>query len=792
MDKAERNREEGHPWLSWAVVGLLLIVALALRWRYVREISLFVDEFVTAWAARSVLARGLPIFPSGNVYPHGITFTYLEAPFVLGPFNETLARLPGLLVSLLGLPIAYWVGRRLFSDQVGLIAAAAMAVDPDCIVWGGRARMYGLLQLLSLLVVYFYYRGLAGDRPRDRYLAMGLLVAAIFTHLEAAFLLPVLGLATLVAWPPRRLLRWSAVLPFVLGVAGAVAFYLLAKYGQPGHLEILDKEGRSYLDLSLDLLSGPRAFAPAFSSLHRFPFSLLAVAGLYWLFRPRFDRRSPLLYLYVVLFTFLAVLVLLAGATWERDRYLFLILPLFFLISGEALSRFLGLIPALRRPRPWQAAVVALAVAAFVGLTGAGTAYVQEWGYDRAFRYLQDRWQPDAGDQIATAMSAASMLYLGQDDAFTIQKAYEEYVVPRPGDARPVDLWTATPILTTTAAFTDLLTSAPRLWFVTDGWRFQTRYDPDFILTALDQMDLEYNERGVMVFRGEGYTPLAEPAFRRQRRADFGREMALTGFGLSGAHPNPGDELEITLDWQALEQVGPAYTAFLHLVRADGTGVAGVDEPVLRGLYQPDLWPQGATLSDRHHLALPPDLPPGRYRLDLGLYRPGQPDQPLPVQGSNRLPLASLTVGETAASPPSVRTDVDFGGQIRLLGYDLRQAAASIAITLHWQALAPMDRDYTVFVHLVASNAGETPIIAQHDAPPGDPFFPTSTWLPGDAVLDPHELTPPAGTPAGDYTLLVGLYYLPSGERLQAVDAGGNPLGDALPLTTIAIGSESP
>ena len=199
MNESETNRREGQRWLSGAALAILIVVALALRWRYIQEISLFVDEFVTSWAARNVLSRGLPSFPSGNLYPHGFLFTYLEVPFVLGAFNETLVRIPGLIVSLLGLLAAYWVGRRLFDRRVGLIAAAALAVDPDCIVWGGRARMYGLLQLLTLLAVFFWYRGLRDDRPRDRFLAMILVVAAVFTHAEAALLLPALGLAALAA-----------------------------------------------------------------------------------------------------------------------------------------------------------------------------------------------------------------------------------------------------------------------------------------------------------------------------------------------------------------------------------------------------------------------------------------------------------------------------------------------------------------------------------------------------------------------------------------------------------------
>jgi len=46
------------------------------------------------------------------------------------------------------------VGRRWFSAEAGLVAATLMAVAPTAVLWGGRARMYALLQLLVLLTLY--------------------------------------------------------------------------------------------------------------------------------------------------------------------------------------------------------------------------------------------------------------------------------------------------------------------------------------------------------------------------------------------------------------------------------------------------------------------------------------------------------------------------------------------------------------------------------------------------------------------------------------------------------------
>ena len=54
---------------------------------------------------------------------------------------------------------------------------------------------------------------------------------------------------------------------------------------------------------------------------------------------------------------------------------------------------------------------------------------------------------------------------------------------------------------------------------------------------------------------------------------------------------------------------------------------------------------------------------------------------------------------------PQHPADATFGAAARLVGYDLAAAEAqpggTLALTLHWQALAATDRPYTVFVHLI-------------------------------------------------------------------------------------------
>jgi hypothetical protein len=59
-------------------------------------------------------------------------------------------------------------------------------------------------------------------------------------------------------------------------------------------------------------------------------------------------------------------------------------------------------------------------------------------------------------------------------------------------------------------------------------------------------------------------------------------------------------------------------------------------------------------------------------------------------------------------------------------------------------------------------------------------------------VLDSHSMALPVDLPPGDYALLVGLYHRPSNVRLEATDAQGQPLGDALRLEPVSVGSGAP
>jgi hypothetical protein len=135
------------------------------------------------------------------------------------------------------------------------------------------------------------------------------------------------------------------------------------------------------------------------------------------------------------------------------------------------------------------------------------------------------------------------------------------------------------------------------------------------------------------------------------------------------------------------------------------------------------------------------------------------------------------------------------GDAVRLLGYSLdtdrATPGATIHLTLYWQVLAPLDDNYTAFVHLLGEHNPATngPLWAGHDSQPDGGHYPTRAWQPGQTILDVHPLTIPAGAPPGDYQIEAGLYLLETMTRLPASDAAGDRLpGDSVMLGVIEVG----
>ncbi len=135
--------------------------------------------------------------------------------------------------------------------------------------------------------------------------------------------------------------------------------------------------------------------------------------------------------------------------------------------------------------------------------------------------------------------------------------------------------------------------------------------------------------------------------------------------------------------------------------------------------------------------------------------------------------------GEIALVP----SDQSFGESIRLAAAGFQAAPGGVLVHLRWEAAAPIDFDYSIFVHLFDANGA---LIAQQDGQPRAGYAPMTTWQPGVPVDDRRLIILPENLPPGEYRLFVGLYNWMTGERLRLADGT-----DTLPIGTVSIGGTS-
>lgn len=243
-------------------------------------------------------------------------------------------------------------------------------------------------------------------------------------------------------------------------------------------------------------------------------------------------------------------------------------------------------------------------------------------------------------------------------------------------------------------------------------------------------------------------------------RVELGNIVFL---GHGGIPPElaPGQTLFLKTYWETLRVDLPQPPRFALL---DEKGL-----PVARWGVTLAGWAEGERTAwwEWIELRLPPELPPGRYKLTL------ESEAILGeifVRGRPRL-----------FSPPAISNplDVSFGKGIILKGYEVHWESGKLKVTLLWHCREKIEESYTVFTHILDP---EGRYLAGHDSPPGGGNAPTSSWLPGEFVVDVHEFALPEGLKPGQYFLEVGLYD-PLKEGMPRLPTSGNRDSLLLPLS---------
>ena len=107
-----------------------------------------------------------------------------------------------------------------------------------------------------------------------------------------------------------------------------------------------------------------------------------------------------------------------------------------------------------------------------------------------------------------------------------------------------------------------------------------------------------------------------------QVNANLEDSVELLAYTADRTAYHPGDTVSVTLYWRALRELDQDYKAFVHLTDAGVTHQpAQHDGDPNSGFTPTTRWLPGELVPDTHHLDLPADLEPGRYRLWAGMYQ---------------------------------------------------------------------------------------------------------------------------------------------------------------------------
>jgi len=797
-----RWRGESAIWVT-----LLTLLAFVLRLCRLDFQPLWWDEgwtvyFATCGIGEMIGRTAIDIHPP---------FYYLALHFwvVLAGPSAAAVRLFSVVVGTSSIPLLFLVGRRLFGQKAGLMAALVLAVAPFHIYYSQEARMYGLVTLLVLASTCCFLSILERDETPHRHWPRWLFYIvvtslAMYTQYYAAFV-PV-AQTLFVLFRSRRykgvIGRWVAA-----QIALVVAYLPWLAYAGPKLVAYVGNKLVKEGDVPVDLYTYFQEHLVAFSVGH------LSAARSY-------------LSWFAVVFVGLALLGVAAGVAssrrrpsnkgQERDAALFTLL---YLLVPVTLGYVVNLhypftSPAIERLFLLCAPALYLLVA--VGLSWLGDRFRVAWlavlvvvvlsGLSISDFYMVERYSEEDYRPLVHKVQA-----LARPDDVVVAvhpwqigyfRAYYEgarpllYLTPKEATDVTSELW-AEDSAQMTSDLEELLAGRRFVWFPAHealGRILETEVENYLSQRHYPVLSQWFSESTrLLCYVANGETSLMEVS------TNFGDRVSLLAYGVTPRSAEAAwGTLFVDLRWRIDQPLDSRYKIAFRLVDETGQVWAAEDREPWGGLRPFHEQLPGSELSDRQGVLIPAGTPPGLYQLQLGLYRLDD-GKWLDVLGDRGGPQG---VGKTLAKievrapedPPREEAlfvqyphAADFAGGLRSLGYSLGgesfQPGDTLRIGLFWEALAHLKKDYDLVLSLQDAG-GRT--WASAEGPLATPGYPSSRWTAGELIRGQQSPTIPAGTPSGRYRLILAVYTAADGLRVP-LRRWGLDWGESLVLGTVEV-----
>ena len=626
--------------LRFLLLGLL-VVAFSLRFHHLYGSGLWFDEAASYFIASKGLSG---ILEYARLAPGEHPPTYYW-PLLLwmnvAGTSEFALRYFSVWWGMLFIPLFYRFARRHFDFRLAFLATLLSVAMPFLVDYSQEARMYTMVMCLVVPSMDYFLRWAAGDR-RAAYKHLLFLMLAMSVHYYAILLMAaqdVYLLSRRDLWRPmgKLVVLWHLLLAAALAAWFFNASGVIVSAGRAFTNPIF--AGRSFEEMgriAIDLTVGGVVIRPLSNPDYLLAASvwILILLGALWAHRQldAWTRGVPLR-AWLFALTIVPPLVATVVPYVYAARYLFVTIPaLLLLLAG-------GLLALYQRGR--LALILGLAV---VIVTFA-------YGLNFTYGFIKSPYR-EMATIVATHAQPQDGLILEGPSQWPLAYYYlpgrweQRYIPPNVDAAELVNI---------DAAMRLMVKNHPRLWVLSEQ---PSVVDPGnnvlrWLSLFANPVDHYWFPSGPAVAL---YTSRAGPSQSQAWNVQFGDWLVLEQASVPMPLVAGGDGLAIELRWHALKPIPQPLQLLVTLRLYDSEGRV-VQQRVTKpcdGFCPIDDWKPGESVSDRHGLLLPYNLPAGEYSLRLEVYSPRQ-RQSLPVlsprvPSDTSLELSRISVQGPAAS----------------------------------------------------------------------------------------------------------------------------------------------
>jgi 4-amino-4-deoxy-L-arabinose transferase-like glycosyltransferase len=320
----------------------------------------------------------------------------------------------------------------------------------------------------------------------------------------------------------------------------------------------------------------------------------------------------------------------------------------------------------------------------------------------------------------------------------------------------------------------------PDLEWLDYQWATQT-----FVLDGQDLGDVQLSLR--QTAGGPGFQ--RAPVDLDGADSRFGDALVLRTAQLDAASAQAGRAVGLSLTWEAARDLDRYYAEYVHLVDSAGRRWGQGDRWMVDETLAPTVtWRAGQRIADRMAIDLVPGIPPGEYRLLLGVYDRVAGDRLSITDSAGHARGETVEIGrvQVAPSPKKAtseelliahREPSELVPGLALLGWAVAPESPAfgrtLAVSLYWQARAALPADYAARLRLVGTDGT---VWAEGVASIASPSYRTRAWPAGETLWQVVDLHVGGDAPAEQMAL-----------ELSVEDDGGQPVGASVTLASLGV-----